>query len=60
VTFGTGPVLAATLIAYLPEPGTLTSRQAASLVGVAPHPATPGFRILGRGRVGERDGADFP
>ncbi len=39
---GAGPVLAATLIAYLPELGTLTSRQAASLVGVAPHPRQSG------------------
>jgi transposase len=33
---GVGPVLAATLIALLPELGTLTRRQIASLVGVAP------------------------
>ncbi len=39
---GAGPVLAATLVAYLPEIGTLTSRQAASLVGVAPHPRQSG------------------
>lgn len=39
---GAGPVLAATLIAYMPELGTLTSRQAASLVGVAPHPRQSG------------------
>lgn len=41
---GAGPTLAATLIAYLPELGTLTSRQAASLVGVAPHPRQSGNR----------------
>ena len=41
---GAGPVLAATLIAYLPELGTLTSRQAASLTGVAPHPRQSGNR----------------
>ena len=35
---GAGPVLAAELIGAMPELGTLTSRQAASLVGVAPHP----------------------
>ena len=39
---GAGPVLAATLIAYLPELGTLTSRQAASITGVAPHPRQSG------------------
>lgn len=39
---GAGPLLAATLIAYLPELGHLTSRQAASLTGVAPHPRQSG------------------
>ena len=34
---GVGPVLAATLIAFLPELGTLTRRQIAALVGVAPY-----------------------
>ena len=33
---GVGPVVAATLIAYLPELGTLTKRQVASLCGLAP------------------------
>ena len=33
---GVGPVLAATLLAELPELGTLDRRQIASLVGVAP------------------------
>lgn len=33
---GVGPVLAATLLAALPELGTLTRRQIAALVGVAP------------------------
>lgn len=46
---GAGPVLAATLIAYLPEIGTLSSRKAASLVGVAPHPRQSGNSGL-RGR----------
>lgn len=41
---GAGPILAATLIAYLPELGTLTSRQAASLTGVASHPRQSGNR----------------
>lgn len=39
---GAGPVLAATLVAWLPELGQLSSRQAASLVGVAPHPRQSG------------------
>lgn len=34
---GVGPVLAATLIALLPELGTLTHRQIAALVGVVPY-----------------------
>jgi transposase len=33
---GTGPVLAATLLAYLPELGTVESSQLSALVGVAP------------------------
>ena len=41
---GVGPVLVATLLAELPELGTLDRRQIASLVGVAPiaKPAAPG------------------
>lgn len=34
---GCGPVLSATLLAYLPELGVLEDRQIAALVGVAPH-----------------------
>ena len=34
---GVGQVTAATLIAYLPELGTITKRQVASLVGLAPY-----------------------
>lgn len=41
---GVGPVLAATLIALLPELGTLTRRQIASLVGVAPFDDDSGKR----------------
>jgi len=54
---GAGPILAATLIAYMGELGTLSSRQAASLVGVAPHPhqsgnsTRPGRCQAGRARV---------
>jgi transposase len=39
---GAGPVLAAELIASMPELGSLSSRQAASLLGVAPHPRQSG------------------
>lgn len=39
---GVGPVLAATLLAYLPELGQLEDREIASLVGVAPHPKDSG------------------
>lgn len=41
---GAGPILAAALIAFMPELGQLSSRQAASLVGVAPHPRQSGAR----------------
>lgn len=41
---GAGRLLAATLLAFLPELGQLSSRQAASLVGVAPHPRQSGAR----------------
>ena len=39
---GAGPVLAAEIIAFMPELGALSSRQAASLTGVAPHPRQSG------------------
>lgn len=39
---GAGRLLAATLLACLPELGQISSRQAASLVGVAPHPRQSG------------------
>lgn len=42
---GVGPVLATTLIALLPELGTLTRRQIASLVGVAPFDRSSGRQI---------------
>ena len=44
---GVGPVLAATLIAYLPELGRLDGKVISSLIGVAPHPKDSGPR---RGR----------
>lgn len=39
---GAGPVLTGELIGSMPELGTLSSRQAASLTGVAPHPRQSG------------------
>jgi transposase len=39
---GCGPVLAATLLAYLPELGVAEGNQLAALVGVAPHPLDSG------------------
>lgn len=41
---GVGPVLAATLLAYLPELGRVDGKTIASLVGVAPHPDDSGKR----------------
>jgi transposase len=50
---GAGPLLAATLVACMPELGTLSSRQAASLTGVAPHPRQSGAsRPRGRCQAG--------
>lgn len=54
---GVGPVLAATVLAYLPELGKIEDKMVASLVGVAPHPKDSGtskFRRRvsgGRGQV---------
>jgi len=42
---GVGPVLATTLIALLPELGSLTRRQVAALVGVAPFDHSSGRQI---------------
>ncbi len=35
---GIGPILSATLLAYIPELGRINKAQLASLIGVAPHP----------------------
>ena len=35
---GVGPVLASTLLAYVPELGNIESPQLSALIGVAPHP----------------------
>ena len=40
---GVGPVLAATLLAYVPELGKVGDKTLASLVGVAPHPRDSGM-----------------
>lgn len=39
---GVGPVLSSTLLAFLPELGTISDKAAASLAGVAPHPRDSG------------------
>jgi len=39
---GVGPTVAATLLALMPEIGSLSRRQAAALAGVAPHPNQTG------------------
>jgi transposase len=39
---GVGPVLAATLLAHVPELGTVSSKTIACLIGVAPHPKQSG------------------
>ena len=39
---GIGPATAATLLALMPELGTISGKQAASLAGVAPHPRQSG------------------
>lgn len=55
---GVGPILAATLIARLPELGTLSRHHLASLVGVAPFPYESGHftgpRHIKRGRANVR------
>lgn len=55
---GIGPVVARTLLAQLPELGTLTRQEAAALAGVAPHNRDSGrsqrHRGIGGGRSGVR------
>ncbi len=52
---GVGPVLALTLLAHLPELGTLDRKPLAALVGLAPRPADSGTRrgrrVIGGGRA---------
>jgi transposase len=48
---GFGPVVATTLVALMPELGTLSRRQAASLAGLAPHPRDSG-KLRARRRTG--------
>ncbi len=56
---GVGPVLAATILAYLPELGEIEDKQIASLAGVAPHPKDSGNtkyrRPVAGGRVEVRN-----
>ncbi|MCP5545723.1 MAG: IS110 family transposase [Akkermansiaceae bacterium] len=52
---GVGPVLAATLMAYLPELGQVDGKVIAALVGVAPHPNESGGRSRKRKVTGGRD-----
>ena len=52
---GVGPVTAAALMCWVPEPGTIGNRQAAALAGVAPHPCDSGDRTGRRSvRAGRR------
>lgn len=51
---GIGPVVAATLIAEFPELGTLTRRQAAALLGVAPYDRDSGKKQGARSIFGGR------
>lgn len=53
---GVGPVIAGTLVAELPELGSLTSKQIAALVGVAPYAADSGKRRGSRHISGGRTG----
>jgi transposase len=57
---GVGPVLVATLLAELPELGTLDRRQIASLVGVAPIAKDSGARQGRRPIRGGRSGVRAP
>ena len=52
---GVGPVLAATLIAYLPELGRLPRRAIAALVGLAPYDQDSGYHSGERHIKGGRD-----
>ena len=57
---GIGPVSARTLLAFLPELGTLSKRQAASLAGLAPHPRDSGQSRARRSTGGGRHGLKQP
>jgi transposase len=53
---GFGPIVARTLLAFMPELGRLNRRQAACLAGLAPHPINSG-KFTGRPRTNHgRDG----
>ena len=52
---GVGPTVATTMLALMPELGSISGKQAASLAGVAPHPrqsgASDGYRRTKGGRA---------
>lgn len=52
---GIGPAVAAALLALMPELGSISGKQAASLAGLAPHPqqsgASDGYRRTRGGRA---------
>ena len=54
---GVGPVVAATMLAEMPELGTLTKQTAAALAGVAPYNRDSGGQIGGRHIGGGRSAA---
>lgn len=47
---GAGPVLAQTMLAFVPELGSISDKAVASLVGVAPHPQDSGKK-MGKRRI---------
>jgi transposase len=53
---GIGPVLARSLIAFIPELGNLSAKAVASLAGLAPHPRESGETSRRRRMSGGRDG----
>jgi transposase len=52
---GIGPIISGTLLALLPELGTMNRKKIASLVGLAPHPYESGAKIGYRRTKGGRE-----
>lgn len=48
---GVGPILASTLLAYVPELGQISNKALSALIGVAPHPRDSG-EFRGQRRIG--------